>query len=336
MVKGELRRQVITKEELLSIVDPFDVYLRYFGRFQPNVPICNHLRGERDPSFIIGTKSGAWRHWDFGDGYWRGDCIDLVQQIYRIGFTEAIEKIDSDFRLGLGDGTTIIPHLATEKSLSEHSGPPFFQVIIRPFKPIELEYWNSYHLDGKDLAEADIYAPHKIWRNRRRLTLVDMTFCYYYEDLETWKLYRPLQEDNKKIVYKRKWDTGQIPFDYCDGLNDMKECTFAYLTKSRKDRMVLRKALGTDCVSDVQAEDPHCISDNTINIFKERSEIQVTVFDNDNKGKLSSQWLTNEHGFRHCNVPDGHREQGITDFADLARAEGLEAVFNHFNLKGLV
>ena len=101
--------------------------------------------------------------------------------------------------------------------------------------------------------------------------------------------------------------------------------------------MVLIKALETDCICVTQAEDPACMTPATLKHIKDNSKIQVVASDNDPQGKKFSWWLTTEHGYKHCNVPDPLREKGLTDFADWARAEkSLSVVRNHFIKKGFI
>ena len=265
-------------------------------------------------------------------------------KIHSCDYEMALSIIDRDFGLGLRSKT--IPEWGKMENIItwqrpkdiKISKPPTIQVVTKPFTKVELEYWQKYGIGEQDLIREGIFSPKQIWRNKSRLPLGNLlTFCYWYDTLQLWKIYRPLAPKRAKMTAcnEWKWDSA-IPFDYCDGLETITDCQFSFLTKSRKDKLVLKKALEIECVVDCQAEDPACIQESTILTLMENSKIQVTVFDNDKKGKESSWWLTNNYGFKHCNVPDKYNKEGITDFADLAEKYGLEAVREHFKEKGFL
>src|SRR6478752_6971262 len=119
MVKGKIYNN-ISVGELYKKITPFDIY-----------------------QFLIGTKTGNWRHFDFADEKWRGGAIDLVQQIHNCSFTEALERIQKDFRLGENKQREVIKW-ETPKVVQFH--PPTIKIITRRMNKEELEYWNSYHL----------------------------------------------------------------------------------------------------------------------------------------------------------------------------------------------
>lgn len=336
------KKQELTKETILSLISDYDIVRYYFGDFKMNQVHVNHLRGESNPSMIIGNKFGEITFKDMGDYKWRGNCFNLVQLIHTCDFNTALKIIDRDFNLGISfnkdiKAKKVITWSAPEKSIIKP--PPIIQFSHRKPTNAEISYWNSYTLSLDDLKKENIYFPKSLYRNKEKLPLGDLlTFIYYYPDINKVKIYRPNAPKRTKNTpaFQWKWDNSGIPFDYCEGLENINNCKFSYLTKSKKDKMVLKKVLGVNCVVDVQAEDPSCINDNTIYHLKNHSEIQVTIFDNDQKGKESSQWLTDNHQFKHCNVPDKYNIEGITDFADLCKNYGPEKVIQHFKHKQLL
>ena len=89
----------------------------------------------------------------------------------------------------------------------------------------------------------------------------ELIFCYYYPEIQNWKIYRPLADK------KKKWFTN-VPFDYIEGMNRLNNCDIAFISKSKKDYMVLKKALGLSCIIISQAEDLSCFNEQTIEILK--------------------------------------------------------------------
>lgn len=341
-MRGEIQDRIITKKDIFDIITPYDIYQYYVGGFVPNRVMNNPFRSDKSASFIIGTKPGFWSHFDFADSKWRGDSLGLVEQIHDCNYNEALEIIDRDFKLGLtGDRKKVVKSekVKWDQPEEEHIfTPPILQIVTRKFNKEELKYWSEYYTSEDELKANAIYAVSKVYRNRRLLGASDyMTFGYWYEELKSWKLYRPHAPKRTKETPPRnyKWDS-TVVYNYCDGLDNLQQCKYAYLTKSRKDRIILSRILGTKCIADVQAEHPHCISKETIDRFKENSEYQIAIFDNDEQGKRSSWWLTNEYGFKHANVPDIYSIHGITDFADLCKKYGDKFVHDYFISKHLI
>lgn len=339
MIKGKVKAD-LTKSAILSKITSYDIYRYYYGPFKINSMIINKFRGEKDASLVIGNKlSKDLSHKDFGDMKWKGDCFNFVEQIFDCGFYDALKIINKDFNLGLGDSEisekkSIITWKMPEIEIKE---PPLIQIVTRKLNREEWNYWNMYHQGEEDIKREHIYAPSQIWRNKTRLPLGNLlTFCYYYPDLDKWKVYRPYAPKRHKNTHPNmwKWDTN-LPFDYIENLEAVRGAKIGILEKSKKDRMVLMKALEIDTIANTQAEDPSCMTINALNIF-ETCDKKIAVSDNDKKGKEFSWWLTNNYGFKHCNVPDKYKEQNCTDFAHLSILYDLNKVKEHFKRKNII
>lgn len=342
MIKGS-RKSELNKENILKKISTYDIYRFYHGNFKVNEVTVNRHRGEKDPSLIIGNKvSEELTHKDFGDYSWRGDAFHFVMQIHGCDFMTALKLIDKDFNLGLGNEKVIVgrkivtweqPEILTKK-------PPIIQIqTLTKLTPEGMRFWSDHYQGEEDIKREHIYMPKEIWRNKRRIYLGNLlTFCYYYPTLNCWKIYRPHADKKEKNspLHKWKWDTN-LPFDYVENLDGLVGCKKGFLGKSKKDRMVLMKALETECIANTQAEDPACVSPRTIEIFQDIPE-RYAIMDNDKKGKECSWWLTKEHGFKHVNVPDKHliETPPTTDFAGMAFNYNLDKVTQHFKTKGII
>jgi hypothetical protein len=275
-----------------------------------------------------------------GDSQFRGDIWKFVQQIgqYKT-YDEVLRAVDTQLQLGIRSGSpvTYSPVVQWVQPKAVEKPPPLIQVVTRKFTKEELHYWEEYYQGLDDLMREKIYAPKEIYVNRKRIPKGEMAFCYFFEEIERWKVYRPYAERRTKDTPVERWKwMGNVPFDYLEGKWNIAGCDTAILTKSRKDSLVLKKALSLECVCNVQAEDPACLSDDTIEFIKMNSQRQVAVMDADKKGKEFSWWLTREHGFKHCNVPEVYREEGIKDFADMAKRYTPEVVKQHFISKKII
>lgn len=317
-----VQQSLLNKEEILKRISVYDIYRYYFGPFRVNKLCINHLRGEKNGSFIIGAKKGELRHKDYGDSYWQGDAFNLVQQIYNTSFHDALAIIDKDFGLGLAQNNTVIVKpkvIEWEQPKIEVVPPPNFIVQTRKFTKEELSYWKDYEIGLEDLKRHHVYAPKQIWRNRRRLPMGNLlTFAFFDPENEKWKIYRPHGKKGKEgKINERKWDTN-FEWNYCENLSNLDYTKPIYIQKSRKDRLVMEKILETTNIISVQAEDISCLP--SING-------DITVFgDNDKKGFDYTKAVRENFGWKTINPPQEFLP--ITDFADLVKEKGLDFVKN--------
>lgn len=331
MIQGT-KKVVLNKELIFSMISPYDIYKHFFGNFKLNVVTSNHLRGEKDPSFIIGTKYGEITHKDFGDEFWKGNCINLVQQIHRCDYMTALRIIDREF--GLGIETTEIKDY--RKIISEYKQPIIeekkystVQCVTRKFTHEELAYWNGYHQDITDLRRENIYSISKVFLNKERFTLKDteLRFGYLYEG--SWKIYVPFAE-NPKL----KWMPNNVPIDYLEGKENIVNCDTALITKSKKDKMVCLKIYPHVCAS--QNESKGCFTEENVKYIKDNSKKQLVSFDSDKPGCKASLIVTKEFDMGYINVPRTYLSDGINDWALLGKEYGLSTVERIFKKKGLI
>lgn len=332
----------ITKEWILERVSSYDIYRFYLGDFPVNRAFCNPIRGEQNPSMVVSNKNGDYMHIDFGNYFYRGDCFSLVMQIKGCSFSEALEDISVS--MGLRHGKVLKSSVITwEQPKITPKIPPLIQITTRNPTKEELSYWNDYFQDISDLKRENIMFPKNIYRNRKKLPMKknELVFCYFYPDVEKWKIYRPFAQKRTKTTPPQdwKWDTN-LDYHYVEDLKSINNCNTALLTKSKKDRLVLRKALEIECIASVQAENPACLLQEDLEYFIKNSVNRITIADNDKQGKEFSWWLTNNYGFKHCNVPDNLKSfdgtQKLKDFAEVGKNYGLEAIFNHFHNKKII
>lgn len=347
-----IRKRELTKEEwceqeksrILQYVSEEDIVMGFWpaGReLKFNRAIISPFRGESAESFIIGNKYGCITYKDMGAYEYRGDCWKFVQQIQGLQkFSQVIAAIEKRFNIRSNSQYEEVQKLITwEKPKLEIKPPPHIQVTTRKFNKEELRYWASYYQDIKDLQREEIYAPQTIYRDRQKIPNELMTFCYYCADIGKWKLYRPLAPKKVKNSppWLWKWDNSIGSLQYIENLNTM-QGPIGICTKSRKDRLLLRKATGIDAICSIQAEDPAAMTDEALYQIWSNVDYKVAIMDNDQKGRSMSYWLT-DRGYHHANVPyDCIDENGktLTDFADMAKYYGIDAVTNYLKSKWII
>ena len=334
MIKGK-RKTHLTVENVLKLVTEYDIFRWYMPEkgWKLNSVTLSPFRRERNPSFLIGTKHGRISFIDFADTSLRGDCFDFVRLLFNLsGIGDALLLIDKDFGLGLADGK---PTHHYKKVVGEYKQPAnlskryvLIQAKTRKFTKEELSYWNQYHQSEDDLKANGVYSIKELYLNKEKFPLkeTELRFGYLYDG--HWKIYRPFGDK------KTKWVPNNVPITMMDGREDIKNCELAFINKSKKDYMVMKKVFPCCCA--VQNEGIACFSQENVEYIKANSDKQILSFDSDVTGVANSQQITKLFDFGYLNVPKRHLKEGIKDWADLAKAYGLKRIEDYLRFKTIL
>jgi len=328
----KVKKQVDLKDLIFEKVSQEQIFRFYYPYdFKLNHLCLSAFVKERNPSMIIGTKSQD------GDiifkcfnSHHKGDCIVFVKELFGLDYREALEKIAKDFGILEIDNTryeSIIKQLPVSKITKKKTAPDIV-VATRNFNSEELSYWNDYYQDIEDLKREHIFVPKKIWINKVPLVLksTELTFCYYYPEIDKWKIYFPFREKAKKWL-------SNIPLTTSWGLENINKDENTLICKSKKDFMVCRKIY--PYVTGVQNESTAAFSEHFVNELKENSRLIYYGGDSDAPGKAASYLITQKFKFKHINPVDRLLPQ-IKDFSDWAKKESLEKLNEHFIKKQLI
>ena len=336
MIKGSRKSDHIKVEDVLSKISEYDIFMFYMPHknWKLNTPTLSPFRREHNPSFLIGTKNGRVQYIDFTDTSVKGGCFDFVQELFGIShLQEALQLIDKDFGLGLSGKININKYKRIvadykQPEIEEEKKYSIIQVITRKFTSRELAYWNQYHQDEMDLKANNVYAVKKVYLNKSLFPLKEseLIFGYLYDD--RWKIYGPYRDKSFK------WVPNNVPITAMDGKADILNCHTAFINKSKKDYMVMKKLFPTSCA--VQNEGMGCFSEENVRYIKDNSKFQLLSFDSDDVGVKNSQQITNSFGFGYINVPRKYLIEGIKDWADLAKAYGMEEVENYLKQRKII
>jgi DNA primase len=322
-------------ERLLEKISEYDIFRYYMPRsdWQINVVTFSPFRNERTPSFIIGNKHGRLTFIDFGDTSKRGSCFDFVRMLFNINLDEALKMIDRDLGLGMTRSTNTQEY---KRIISEYKQPikmpktyTSIQATVKRFTKEELAYWAQYHISEDELKANNVYSMSKVYLNKQLVpsALDELRFGYLYDD--RWKIYRPYAKDKRS-----KWVPNNVPITAMDGKDDIKQCDVAFINKSKKDYMVIKKIFPCSCA--VQNEGMGCFSPENVEYIKSNSASQILSFDSDITGVENSQQITQLFGFDYCNVPRKYLSEGIKDWADLAKVHGMKAIEDYLKEKQLL
>jgi DNA primase len=98
--------------------------------------------------------------------------------------------------------------------------------------------------------------------------------------------------------------------------------------------MVMKKVFPCSCAD--QNEGMGCFSHENVEYLKANSDRQILSFDSDVIGVQNSQQITKLFDFEYANVPRKYLQEGIKDWADLAKAHGLQAIESYLKQKNLL
>lgn len=334
MIKGRKKIR-LTIDSVLTKITEYDIYKFYMPtqNWQVNVVTYSPFREEKNPSFMISYVGGTLRYIDFGDSNIKGNCFQFVISMFNLSsLDDALLLIDKDFDLGIVSTSSSKNY---EKIVTSYKQPTttfkrefFIQVKTRKFTHEELAYWNEYYQDIDDLRLNNVYSIKEVYLNKKKFNIKDteLRFGYLYEG--HWKIYRPFADK------KNKWMPNNVPITMMDGLDDIKDCDVAFINKSKKDYMVMKKVVPCCCA--VQNEGIGCFSEENVNYLKENSDRQILSFDSDEPGVKNSQLITEKFGFEYCNVPKLYLGEGIKDWADLAKTHGLKTIEKYLTQKEIL
>lgn len=333
MITGRKRIR-LTTDSILEKISEYDIYKMYMPHqnWKINVVTYSPFRNEKNPSFIIGYRGGALRFVDFGDSSKKGGCFNFVMTLFNVSLNDALLMIDRDFDLGIVTASSTKNY---ERIVADYAQPTatskreyFIQVKTRKFTNEELAYWNGYYQDIDDLRANNVYSIDTVYLNKQKFPIKDteLRFGYLYEG--HWKIYRPFADK------KNKWMPNNVPITMMDGLDDITDCDVAFINKSKKDYMVMKKVFPCCCA--VQNEGMGCFSEENVEFIKENSERQILSFDSDETGVKNSKLISDKFGFDYCNVPRIYLDEGIKDWADLARIHGLKTIEKYLTQKELI
>lgn len=334
MIKG-VKKTILSMDAILSRISEYDIFRYYMPThdWKLNVVTYSPFRKENNPSFVIGNKLGYLSFIDFADTSRRGDCFNFVQILFNLRDNgEVLKLIDKDFNLGFASGVYSDDY---KKIVSEYKQPEeigkrysLIQATTRKFTQEELAYWAEYHQDIQDLRDNNIYSIKTLYLNKSKFPLKENELRFGYLYGTSWKIYRPFADK------KSKWMPNNVPITTMDGLQDVEDCKIAFINKSKKDYMVMKKIFPCSCA--VQNEGVGCFSHENVEYLKANSDQQILSFDSDVTGVQNSQQITKLFDFGYCNVPKKYLTEGIKDWADLSRNYGMKTVEQILKQKGIL
>lgn len=337
-------RQPLTKEEIFKRINTYDIFKYYCENFKSvGRKFNSDLPGRSDsvPSCIIEFIDGDLMYSDFG--YKTGlRAVSYVMEKYGLTFGAALEKINSDFNLGLSSGIRSTHKINHNGKPELSPSPKFYEKLPttlkkrqRSFTTHDLEYWNDFYWTESMLEKSKTQSISHYWINGRKFIVKpnELAFSYEYywhNGRAQRKLYFPQRE-------KFKWFSNVD--DTIVQLVDVapKKGDILVITSSKKDagifwRMHLDNMLDGKTI--------HGVAPNTENTFvperwfekaKKRFKHIILWYNNDwdksnNPGILNAKKYSEMYNIPYYFNPDNQPK----DPSDFSKKYGLDVFVNYF------
>jgi len=234
----------VSKDLLLSKLSPEMIHAYYLGAYgfrNLNKKFSSPFRKDSDPSAEVRLSRGGKLIFNDYGGKQGLDCFGIVQELFSLDFTGALNKIAADFGIIHGGGQADLRQIAWAKDLDKKvREETLIQFELLDWPQEALQFWKQFHITKEELEkDKDVFAIGELCINKGWITNSKNKpqFVYVMGDIETpkmfFKVYRP--------YYARKWYSNcpnNIPFGY-HSLPFLSDTLI--ITKSYKDMKVLRK-----------------------------------------------------------------------------------------------
>lgn len=321
----------ITKEFIFSKISDLDIYTFYMPwQFQLNKNCANpFVLKDNFPSFRIRFMDGKCFHKAYNSPE-KGGAIDFVQQYFRIGYKEAIEKIALDFGLKEGNSKTYEVIKSLPKVKLEEVKPVKIVAESKKFCTEHLDFLSKRGLTKDDLniySDTEVLPLKKFWINGDPIVLKkgEVGFIYHVKSIDKIKVYLPSRQRGMKFY-------SSIPFDYLHGLEDISNCDTVIVGKAIKENWILKKYLNL-CTVTCQAENPEVFSEENIKKLNENAKNIFISWDADDPGVKNCIKATEKTNWKYINVP---KHLNCSDWDEVYTQYGIEPIRNHFIEKKII
>jgi 5S rRNA maturation endonuclease (ribonuclease M5) len=270
---------------------------------------------ERTPSFTlyVDKRIQQYRFKDFSTGA-TGSKIDLVQKMFNLNFTQAVNKIIEDYNEYVKDGE--IEFITLEPSAKwsiDH-------VQTREWNSIDAQYWLSYNIGSSMLAEYNVRPVDYFTMVKEQDGKIEqakfrkhMTYCYFTKDSDPYKLYQPTDPNHKFYNVA----------SHLQGYDQLKyNQPYLVICSSLKDAMCL-KSFGYNLEVIAPNSENSMIKPYIIEHLKGKYKNIITLFDNDDAGRQAIQSYVKAYNIN-----------GITltickDISDAVKEHGIQIIHKH-------
>jgi len=298
-------------EDIFDYITQEDIFNKYWHPVKLDVKYINWLRnGDIKPGCFYKYHNNTLYFVDWAGTKTHYNCFDVVMDLYSTDFKGAINQIKEDFNLTFkvysfrpNDAVPRRIERKTKIIKNEESNSSSIIVYPQNFNPIDLKFWNQFGITLDTLNKYKVYSAYKVEINGYLYHVYNnLDPMYAYAEHNTVKIYRPRANKSKK------WRTN-MKGGILEGYTQLQEQGDALIiTKSRKDVMCLYE-LGFNAVA-VRSE-TCLVSENAMNLLKNRFKTIYTLFDNDETGIEASMLMSETYQTKPIFT---EKEKDISDF----------------------
>ena len=298
----------LTKEAIFARIDAYNIFKRYCPGFEKlGKAFKSPLRdNDRHPSAFIIFYKGDLLFKDFGRRSYR--AIDFVMAYYKLDYRGALEKINYDFNLKLGNIDYVFtphdPYIEHPEDDLKEKTSSIIQIKKREFNDKDKEYWGQYSIQQSTLSSFNVYALSNFTINDH-LYFADplcYSYDYYWEDnIFRRKIYQPLS------YYK--WFSNGGAIVQGEGMLP-KEGDLLIITSSLKDVMALYE-MGYIAIA--PTSETSFVPDNYFLKQNKRFKRIILFMDSDKTGIEANKRLSDRWSLRYIIIPEGYKSKDISD-----------------------
>jgi len=275
---------------------------------------------ERTPSFCLYVDKSImqYKFKDFSTGK-SGNKVDLVKLLFNIEFSEAMNKIVSDYNKYIKSSD----YIKEEFKPQERWKVDFIKV--RRWSVEDQKYWLSFRI-GKSMLEKynvkpiDYYNLVKPEGSKFKSLRIGNSMCYGYFDKnnEAYKFYQPRSKSHKFFKVK----------NHLQGFDQLEfKMPYLVICSSLKDAMCL-KSMGYNIEVISPDSENTMIKPHIIEYLKKKFKKVITIFDNDEAGRKAVDRYAKAYNI------NGFVPTICKDISDAMQTHGFETV--HKELKPLL
>ena len=299
----------LNKENVLEKVSSYSIFKKYCNNFKEvGKKFKSPLRdNDKVPSTYVIMYKGDLMLKDFGKGSYR--AIAFVMEYYKLNYKEALEKINYDFNLGLGNieyvfrnDHPVIEHHEGKINSKESS---IIRVKRREFNNDDYEFWYvRYMINQHTLEQFNVYPIVNFTINDYLYFSAKLSYSYdyYWENgIFRRKIYQPLSDNkwysNGGMVVQGE---GMLPHH-----GDL-----LIVTSSLKDVMVLYE-MGYTAIA--PTSETSFVPNQYFEKQQGRFKKIVLFMDSDETGMKMNKRLSEKWGLDYISIPEEYYSKDISD-----------------------
>jgi len=290
--------------------------------------VRNKHRFEQNPSVKF-VNNGKLRMKDFGSRQWCGDCFHIAGLVLRRDCNDSRDFMYILNHIIENLVNKDIKYITIDVPLTINKGFTKIDVLVKDFNKCDYNYFNQYHIRNESLI--NIFPVENYWIdnviNKYQYSKSDPCYTYYLGNTNNdilWKLYFP---------YRKPKDVRFITNNkICiENINEIKGNRILILTKSQKDKILLRQIFKDLNITIVDvystlSETIH-IPEDILRYLRSKYNNIYSLFDTDSAGIDATNYLLATHNI-YPYLLVGQYSKLAKDPSDTSKQYGYNHILN--------